>query len=103
MRKNVLKWMMAIVIAGLMIATAGVIMAEAGGGGTDPSCNAGGPGSTSCEIEVSGGASGGPVGLEGSFSCSVSCGSGYYACCSILRASCSCKPEQGAGGGGQQS
>jgi hypothetical protein len=96
MRKNVLKWIIAIVIAGLMIADIGVIMAEAGGGGTDPDCNAGGPGATTCEIEVSGGV----VGLGGSFSCSVSCGSGYYACCSLANASCSCKPESGAGGGG---
>jgi hypothetical protein len=46
-------------------------------GGTKPSCSQGGEGSTSCSVEAVG------------FSCSVSCASGYYACCSVSKG-CKC-------------
>jgi hypothetical protein len=41
-----------------------------GGGGGGSSCTSGGPGSSSCSLEYLG------------VSCSVTCNTGYYACCS---------------------
>ncbi|HEY0156851.1 MAG TPA: hypothetical protein VGF28_06105 [Thermoanaerobaculia bacterium] len=52
-----------------------------GGGGGGGRCDSGGPGATSCSIEAQVWSSGG--------SCSVSCGPGYYACCSYS-ANCRC-------------
>jgi hypothetical protein len=49
-------------------------------GGTKPSCSQGGVGSTACSVEVLG------------FTCSVSCASGYYACCNV-RTGCKCYRE----------
>ena len=50
----------------------------------DPECNkAGGPGATSCSCQsgtVSGGTGGSSIGGGGD-SCSVTVGTGYYACC----------------------
>jgi hypothetical protein len=43
-------------------------------------CASGGAGATQCSLEVGGG-------------CSVSCGSGYYACCNLL-GGCKCKVTQ---------
>ena len=48
---------------------------ESGGCGH---CYNGGPGSTSCSISA-----GVDVGLGISAGCSVSCGGGYYSCCSL--------------------
>lgn len=46
------------------------------------SCNSGGEGSTSCSISVL------------SVECSVTCGNGYYSCCSLTRVpSCGCIPN----------
>jgi hypothetical protein len=51
---------------------------------TEPEhCDAGGAGATSCSK------------ASGGYSCSVSCGSGYYACCNdhtVTPPSCNCKP-----------
>jgi hypothetical protein len=96
MRKKVLLWMSAILFAGLMIANVGVILAESGGGQTDPSCDAGGPGSTSCSLTIGAGVGG----IGGEVSCSVTCGPGYYACCSISEMGCRCKPYTTSSGGG---
>jgi hypothetical protein len=49
-----------------------------GGGSGGSSCNSGGSGSTSCSITSNGN------------SCSVSCGSGYYACCNRNSGSPTC-------------
>ena len=49
-------------------------------------CYNGGPGSTSCSIEVGVDAFGGGV----STGCQVSCESGYYACCGLR---CTCKSK----------
>lgn len=49
-------------------------------------CDSGGKGSTSCSVASS------PSG-----SCSVSCGSGYYACCVKVTANCTCEPEKPSG------
>lgn len=49
-------------------------------------CIAGGPGSTSCSMEA------------GGISCSVSCGGGYYSCCS-LTSGCKCVKQENSGGG----
>lgn len=46
----------------------------------DAGCTAGGPGSTSCSIE-------GNIGPGGA-GCSVSCGSGYYSCCTLTGCTC---------------
>jgi hypothetical protein len=101
MRKKMLKWISAVLIAGLLIADIGVIIAAAGGpsSGNDPSCDSGGPGAITCSIQVAGGI----AGFGGSFECSVTCGSGYYACCSVSEMGCNCKPSLGAGSGGNGS
>jgi hypothetical protein len=99
MRKKILTWMSAMVIAGLMISNAGIILAESGGGGTDPSCTSGGPGSVSCSIMLSGGI----AGSGGSVECSLTCGQGFYACCSVSEMGCRCKPYANSGGGGGSS
>jgi hypothetical protein len=52
-----------------------------GGGGGGGGCNSGGPGATACSIEATVLGSGG--------SCSVTCGPGYYACCSYT-GNCKC-------------
>jgi hypothetical protein len=54
------------------------IDSASGGGGT--TCNAGGPGSTSCSY------------TSGPNSCSVGCGGGYYACCNASN-NCRCVPN----------
>lgn len=48
-----------------------------GGGGGGSSCNSGGHGSTSCSVN----------------GCSVSCSTGYYACCSTSGPNCYCNPN----------
>lgn len=48
-------------------------------------CIAGGPGSTGCTIEISAQV----VGSGGTLTCSVTCASGFYACCTIT--GCTCK------------
>ena len=96
MKRKVLKVISAVMISGLIIANITIVMAEQPGGGVDTSCDAGGPGSSSCTIRVEGSV----VGSGGSFSCSVTCGSGYYACCSISKLSCNCKSNSGGSGGG---
>jgi len=97
MRKRMLKWIGVVMIAGLLIGDIGVLIAASGGppGGSDPSCTSGGPGATTCSIQVSGGI----AGIGGSFECSVTCGSGYYACCSATAMGCNCKPTAGSGSG----
>ena len=50
-------------------------------------CTSGGPGSTSCSTSATIG--GGKVG--GGTSCSVSCNSGYYACCNNYHNKCQCR------------
>jgi hypothetical protein len=52
-----------------------------GGGGGGSSCNSGGRGAASCSITVSGSG------------CSVSCSSGYYACCTQAGPNCYCNPN----------
>jgi len=52
-----------------------------GGGGGGSSCNSGGRGSASCSITVNGSG------------CSVSCSSGYYACCMQGGPNCYCYPN----------
>lgn len=56
----------------------------ASSGNFNPYCYNGGTGSTSCSIE--GGIT--ILGYGVSAGCSVSCGSGYYACCGLK---CTCK------------
>jgi len=59
---------------------------ESGGGSS--SCRAGGPGSSNCSIKTEQ--------LQTSRECSVTCNSGYYACCNItllLSAECNCVSE----------
>ena len=51
------------------------------GGGSGGGCSSGGPGATSCSIEATVLGSGG--------ACSVTCGPGYYACCSYS-SNCRC-------------
>lgn len=55
-----------------------------GGGKTHPEalCYSGGPGATSCSTHGTGG-----------YGCSVSCGSGYYACCDMDGLECKCVKE----------
>ena len=69
-----------------VLANANIIFATPGtGGATDPQCQSGGPGSTSCS---------GSWSICGvTTSCSVTCGSGSYACCylELLEAKCICK------------
>lgn len=50
-------------------------------------CHAGGGGATSCSVNLSGGGGGGSVG----FGCTVTCGSGYYACCNRYYNRCVCR------------
>jgi hypothetical protein len=50
-------------------------------------CTSGGPGSTSCSTSVSGGGGG----ISGGTSCSVTCSSGYYACCNAYHNKCQCR------------
>lgn len=73
-----------------VFANALVVFGEQSGGGTDPQCTSGGVGSTSCEGEW--------TVLGVSTSCSVTCGSGYYACCYLsagVEARCVCKSNSG--------
>jgi hypothetical protein len=99
MKRKVMKVMSAAVIVGLLMFNVATILADASGGGTDPSCKSGGPGSTSCTLNVSGGI----AGSGGAFSCSVTCGTGYYACCSLVSLNCRCKPNSGGVTGGTSS
>lgn len=77
----------------------GALQTEAFGDATTQSagCDAGGPGSTSCSVSCGGTNHG----------CSVTCASGYYACCDcgFLVSSCTCVSDgsggsSGGGGGG---
>ncbi len=97
MKKSIIKYLLAITFAlGALVLVAGnaaaenpaeqrdVIELEAGE--ADYVCSSGGIGSTSCSTSVGGGASGG----SGSFGCSVTCSSGYYACCNAWHNKCQC-------------
>lgn len=55
---------------------------EGGGGGS--SCDAGGEGSTQCSAS------------SGTYSCSVTCAGGYYACCNVVVGGVSCKCRRNA-------
>jgi len=65
-----------------------------GGGGTPKkiTCHSGGPGSTSCSAESGS--------LGGGGSCSVTCSSGYYACCDDTKNECKCVKSVGGGSSG---
>ena len=56
------------------------------GGGDEKKCSSGGPGATTCSVS------------KGNDSCSVTCSSGYYACCSDGRpggyVDCSCEKDE---------
>jgi len=54
-----------------------------GGGSGGAACGSGGPGSTSCSVSNS------------TNSCSVSCASGYYACCNVIVDFTSCRCVRG--------
>ncbi|MDD3687490.1 MAG: hypothetical protein PHE56_12075 [Bacteroidales bacterium] len=60
---------------------------QGGGGGSTYTCSSGGPGSTSCSVSTSGGGGG----ITGGTTCSVTCGSGYYACCNAWENKCQCR------------
>jgi hypothetical protein len=66
------------------------VLMEAGnvdGGGSSYTCSSGGPGSTSCSVSTDGGGGG----ITGGTSCSVTCSSGYYACCNAWENKCQCR------------
>jgi len=99
MKNNFLKSIMVLFLCGLMLANVNVMFAEhpseqhldlfeggAGASGSTYTCSSGGPGSTSCSVEV--GAGGGSTG------CNVSCSSGYYACCNSYVNKCQCRKDK---------
>lgn len=76
-----------------------ILLVAAGGTTTSSNCSncsTGGPGATSCSKS---GSFGTPITGETSCSCSVSCSSGSYACCSTCQ-KCKCCPN---GGGAKRS
>ena len=81
------------IISSILLISLIVWSAAPGGGGSDPKCKAGGPGATSCELEIN-------IGI-GSQRCSVTCGPGFYACCYTditgLTVTCTCKSGGGSG------
>ncbi len=52
----------------------------------DDNCTHGGPGSSSCSVTWTQGF----LGFKFSGGCSISCGSGYYACCHVGDNNCDC-------------
>lgn len=72
-RKRYLRWTSVFVLAVALLALPDRTVAQPGGGG----CTAGGPGATQCTINFQGGGG-----------CSVTCGGGYYACCSAEGCKC---------------
>ena len=86
-----LKYSMLVVI--MLFSMMFLIAAPGGGSGSDPKCQAGGPGASTCSIEF------GIPGVGGGTSCSVSCTSGY-ACCwfdVLLNARCTCRNSSSGG------
>lgn len=63
---------------------------ENGGGGDSYTCSSGGPGSSSCTVSANIGIGDG----SGGTSCSVTCNSGYYACCNAYYNKCQCRKEK---------
>ncbi len=99
MKKNYFLTSLTSIISILLMLNVGLIMAESSGGGTDPSCDSGGPGAVMCTVTYSAGGGGGGVNGTGSASCTVQCGDGYYACCTLRIMSpfvqCRCKSNGG--------
>ena len=99
MKKKILKKVLSFSVAlAFLLTNAQIISGAPGtGSGTDPQCTSGGPGSTSCS---------GSWTIAGTgVSCSVTCSSGYYACCYLslmLDPKCVCKKssKQNMGGAG---
>lgn len=103
MKKNILKGLMALSLCGLLTMNInelfgrpygiGDVAIKGRSDGTSIVCSAGGPGSSSCSTSstLSGdlGSSGGSI----STSCTVTCNSGYYACCNNFHNTCKCKKE----------
>ena len=63
---------------------------EHDGGASSYTCSSGGPGSSSCTVSANIGIGDG----SGGTSCSVTCNSGYYACCNAYYNKCQCRKEK---------
>lgn len=98
MKNRSLIWMVAITFL-LSVFNVGIAFSDVPGGQVDPSCDSGGPGSTSCTVKYEGSVGGGGASGGAAMECSVTCSEGTYACCSISSTfpfiTCKCKGGTG--------